>query len=226
MKPLSAVWMRRAWVMLGSALITSATLPAQAATDLSLARSPLELRQSVEPNLMILADDSGSMGWSLMTSQTEGTYYHYYSSGGDTYYRRYVYAVENGGYSASVVPPEHYSSFSGQGFWRATNSDYNKVYYDPSIRYRPWAGVDEDGQAYTNASLTSARLDPFEADAGTYNLTTRHNTYFYYRGSWQYVTNYYAPFYYTWIDTNGDGVMDDMDTYFSCPLLGPGRETP
>lgn len=29
-----------------------------------------------------------------------------------------------------------------------------------------------------------------------------------------------------WIDTNGDGLMDDMDTYFSCPLLGPGRETP
>ncbi|OUS14066.1 hypothetical protein A9Q89_00935 [Gammaproteobacteria bacterium 53_120_T64] len=26
-----------------------------------------------------------------------------------------------------------------------------------------------------------------------------------------------------WIDTNNDDVMDDMDTYFSCPLLGPGR---
>lgn len=29
-----------------------------------------------------------------------------------------------------------------------------------------------------------------------------------------------------WMDTNGDGEMDDMDTYFSCPLLGPGRDTP
>ncbi len=29
-----------------------------------------------------------------------------------------------------------------------------------------------------------------------------------------------------WIDTNGDGEMDDMDTYFSCPLLGPGRSEP
>lgn len=27
-----------------------------------------------------------------------------------------------------------------------------------------------------------------------------------------------------WIDTNNDDIMDDMDTYFSCPLLGPGRE--
>ena len=26
-----------------------------------------------------------------------------------------------------------------------------------------------------------------------------------------------------WVDTNLDGEMDAGDTYFSCPLLGPGR---
>ena len=29
-----------------------------------------------------------------------------------------------------------------------------------------------------------------------------------------------------WIDLNEDGVMDDGDKYFLCPLLGPGRLTP
>lgn len=29
-----------------------------------------------------------------------------------------------------------------------------------------------------------------------------------------------------WVDTNSDGIMDDMDVYFSCPLLGPGRPNP
>jgi hypothetical protein len=29
-----------------------------------------------------------------------------------------------------------------------------------------------------------------------------------------------------WIDTNGNNVMDPTDTYFHCPLLGPGRTTP
>lgn len=29
-----------------------------------------------------------------------------------------------------------------------------------------------------------------------------------------------------WLDLNGDGEMDDGDAYFSCPLLGPGRENP
>jgi hypothetical protein len=29
-----------------------------------------------------------------------------------------------------------------------------------------------------------------------------------------------------WIDLNANGEMDEDDKYFSCPLLGPGRETP
>lgn len=29
-----------------------------------------------------------------------------------------------------------------------------------------------------------------------------------------------------WVDTNMDGEMDAGDTYFSCPLLGPGRTEP
>ncbi len=29
-----------------------------------------------------------------------------------------------------------------------------------------------------------------------------------------------------WVDVNGDDVMDVGDHYFSCPLLGPGREMP
>ncbi len=29
-----------------------------------------------------------------------------------------------------------------------------------------------------------------------------------------------------WMDVNGNGEMDDTDHYFSCPLLGPGRDAP
>ena len=28
-----------------------------------------------------------------------------------------------------------------------------------------------------------------------------------------------------WLDLNGDGVMNEGDKFFLCPLLGPGRET-
>jgi len=29
-----------------------------------------------------------------------------------------------------------------------------------------------------------------------------------------------------WVDENGNGEMDDADSYFLCPLLGPGRSNP
>jgi hypothetical protein len=29
-----------------------------------------------------------------------------------------------------------------------------------------------------------------------------------------------------WLDANGNGEMDAGDAFFSCPLLGPGRESP
>ena len=29
-----------------------------------------------------------------------------------------------------------------------------------------------------------------------------------------------------WEDLNGNGIQDEDDHYFLCPLLGPGRETP
>lgn len=29
-----------------------------------------------------------------------------------------------------------------------------------------------------------------------------------------------------WIDVNSDGMMDSGDVFFSCPLVGPGRDTP
>ena len=28
-----------------------------------------------------------------------------------------------------------------------------------------------------------------------------------------------------WLDKNGNSIMDEADEFFSCPLLGPGRET-
>lgn len=29
-----------------------------------------------------------------------------------------------------------------------------------------------------------------------------------------------------WVDANGNNIMDEADTFFLCPLLGPGRDSP
>jgi hypothetical protein len=54
---------------------------------------------------------------------------------------------------------------------------------------------------------------------GDFQLLTDHTTEFgpgdpgYLGGRW-------------WVDVNGNGIQDAGDTFFHCPLLGPGRTTP
>lgn len=68
---------------------------------------------------------------------------------------------------------------------------------------------------YYNTYVTASTL-PFE---GPFQKLTNHVTDYgpgdpgYLGGRW-------------WVDTNGNNVMDSTDTYFLCPLLGPGRTSP
>ncbi len=68
---------------------------------------------------------------------------------------------------------------------------------------------------YYNTYVTASSL-PFE---GPFQKLTNHATEFgpgqpgYLGGRW-------------WVDTNGNGIMDPTDTYFLCPLVGPGRTSP
>ena len=39
------------------------------------------------------------------------------------------------------------------GVWRARNHLFNRTYYNPEIRYEPWEGHDEDGNAFTGRGL-------------------------------------------------------------------------
>ncbi len=68
---------------------------------------------------------------------------------------------------------------------------------------------------YYNTYVTASSL-PFE---GPFQKLTNHTTEFgpgqpgYLGGRW-------------WVDTNNNGIMDPTDTYFLCPLVGPGRTSP
>ncbi len=58
------------------------------------------------------------------------------------------------------------------GYWRAANPDFNGLYYNPEVRYAPWAGSDSGGTAFGNATASAARLNAYDSSVGTYNLTT------------------------------------------------------
>ena len=59
------------------AAITTVTITNTAAAGpLNLSDNALEIVTNIEPNIMILNDDSGSMDWSVMTNEGQGGTFH------------------------------------------------------------------------------------------------------------------------------------------------------
>lgn len=148
-----------------------------------LSQTPLYLTTSVKPNIFFLVDDSGSMDWEVLRSS---------------------------GVSAISI----YDSFPNSGNIDITPTredrdeilescaGYNVLYYDPSKTYTPWDGVDDNGNAYVNQTITAARVDPYDADGLTKDLTADEGF-----GD--------PPGYMTWSD-DGDGVFEQGE----CPDPG------
>ena len=187
-------------------------MPAAHAAPGTLADAPLFLSTSVTPNVFIMADDSGSMDWDLMTPESDGVIYlngwvYYYAIPGPDNSFYYTVASEDYLYSQGVAAP-------ALGVWRARNSNYNGLYYNPEVTYTPWQGVDINGNAFANSDPAAARYNPYDPSIGTLNLTTTlsYNTDYPTLGSIT-VTNYYPARYYTWTDTNGNGVVDASDAH-------------
>ena len=183
--------------------ITAFSLPAAQAAPGTLASAPLYLGTAVEPNIMFLLDDSGSMDWEFMIQgAADGLFYI-----GSTDYEYILPGGTCGSSGCDIVPTVGQNA----GSWRARNSTYNGLYYNPAITYEPWDGVNASGAPlYTNASLTAARGNPNTATP-TLNLTANVTV-----GSGGGST-FYPAHYYTWSDTNataalsGNGIVDATD---------------
>ena len=111
------------------------------------------------------------------------------------------------------------------GVWRARYHGYNKMYYNPDINYLPWPGADSAGNTLPDAKATSSpipvtavRLNPYDASSATFNLAANMSNWISYSvpetdGSPADVTNsgIYPARYYTWTDSDSDGVVDAAD---------------
>lgn len=223
----------------------------------TLSNVPLYVGPNVEPNVVFLNDDSGSMEFSVMTpedsgymwlgpngSEEEYLYTHPVRDGSDWRGQSYSYTgsgtLSTLSGQARVLPPLQAMEYcfntlttQEQGAWRAWNHNYNKMYYNPDVTYKPWVGVNKNGAPYGNATPNAALVNPYDPDVGTENLTeNRAYTTRYPRSrssgksstacassnsDWNISTSgtYYAPFYpahyYTWTDSNSDGVVDPAE---------------
>ena len=116
----------------------------------TLADSPLFISSAVQPNVMFLLDDSGSMFWTDLLNA--GTY----DPGGAPYPTNDV-SADN--------PPGTGNDSTLRNTRRFLCRGFNVMAYDPTVFYTPWSGVDSAGNAYQDLTLTTARSNP-------YNTTT------------------------------------------------------
>ncbi|MDI3325243.1 PilC/PilY family type IV pilus protein [Pontibacterium granulatum] len=155
------------------ALPLALIVPATASAELS--QTPLYLTTSVKPNIFFLVDDSGSMDWEVLRSSGAEAIDDYAS-------------FPNSG-NVDITP-----TITDQDEILESCVGYNVLFYDPSKTYTPWDGVDENGNAYADQSITSALMDPYDANGYTTNLTVAD-------------VNGHLPGYMTWND-DGDGVFE------------------
>lgn len=199
-------------ILLTAGLLAAPPGTVQAAPG-TLAQTPLYVGPAVEPNIVFLADDSGSMEWTLMTPESNGIvslngYAYFYSmpAPGNNYFwvvASEEYAINNWG-----------EPWPALGVWRSRNFQYNKIYYNPNFTYTPWKGVNNAGVPYGNAIPAAALVDPYNPGAGSVNLTKAMSYGTDFPGhSFSTINNYYPARYYIWTDSNGDGVVDPGDAH-------------
>lgn len=127
----------------------------------NLAQVPLFLNASVDPNILFIIDDSGSMHFEVMPDEPSSVSYRYNA--------RYAYprtsGVYGGGDYDNYVPT--FTDNMYNSFYRSSVN--NKMYYNPAITYKPW--VKYDGSSYTKATSTAAWHNPENTGAGSRDLT-------------------------------------------------------
>lgn len=113
----------RAALAFAVALLTAG---AAAAAPLNLQKAPLFLNSSVDPNIAVTVDDSGSM--------------------------------------ASAFMPDSVDDGCGWRHPRYYASNWNRIYYNPAIKYTP--PLKPDGTPFPDATFTAAWRDGYEAQTG------------------------------------------------------------
>ena len=163
--------------------------PAAQATD--IAALPLKASVLAKPNVIFGLDDSGSMDSELMLGNNDGAFWWdynagsgwdsagktWFNSGGSagTQWRKMVYLFPNGTGTGNRVykddANDHFAIPPTKQFAFLRSPDYNPIYYNPDVTYKPWspAYVGSAVVNYGNASLTLAKSNPAYG-TGTFNV--------------------------------------------------------
>jgi type IV pilus assembly protein PilY1 len=136
-----------------ASLVFSLATTQSAFAQVNLSSVPLFLKESVDPNLMFVFDDSGSMGWEFMPDSVSGELTLFADTNGPIRWSGGRLRVGNFWYYSSRV---------------------NTVYYDPNTDYKPPFKPDGSGR-HPDSSFSSAWSNGF-AQTGSVDLGARYPT--------------------------------------------------
>ncbi|TNF91181.1 MAG: hypothetical protein EP300_01130, partial [Gammaproteobacteria bacterium] len=246
-------FIKRLAIVAGSAILSLSTFHSAYAKPGTLVNAPLFLATVVDPNVFFTLDDSGSMDWGPMVrngtagiSSTsglpiiEGDDRAYYAPTLSRLYTSRGYLPPSDVDPASLTYTGDWNSSSAADIaqslanliaewnraWVVRNHIGNRTYYNPSVTYNPWPGLEADGTPmYEDANPKAALRHPDQPGGESVDLTAR---YTFTSNNWSdslngndviriTTTEYYIPVYYIWSDTNtdpllnGNGVIDQTD---------------
>lgn len=193
-------------------VIVAGTMWCSHAAGNEIADVPLFLTQSVEPNILFIIDDSGSMHLEIGSLIDEGNLSNQDSE------RRVFPRREGPGTDWRLHNATPTFNDNNRWNYRLRSAAHNPLFYDPSIEYRPW--VDSTGNERAQADPTSAPIDPERPNDHVRNLTERLWEYTNWHGDSQNVlqeTRAYWPI--TYFNYLG-GDIDDRDNYQRIEIRG------
>ena len=197
--------MKIALNLIVSVLAVSGLLASASTSATNVAELPLKASVLAKPNVIVGLDDSGSMDSEVMLGNNDGAFWWDYSaaSGWDTsgvtwfngpgtastQWRKMVYLFPNGTGTGEriyadatndhfAIPPTAQMAF-------LRSPDYNPLYFNPTVTYKPWAPGYVSGATvnYANATTTAAKSSPV-VGTSTFDLsltraasTTANNTF-------------------------------------------------
>lgn len=154
--------------------------PASAKT-VNLASVPLFVTAGVDPNIVFVLDDSGSMRWGFMPDELVSNY----ASG------RYVGDCDD----VAVYGNNTFCVQNADSRSYLASSKLNHVYFDPAKTYDPPPKA--SGGKFPNAPFTGAPLNGYDSASATVDLSSGYRALmddYYYYGYFPYRRNYYTGY--------------------------------
>lgn len=174
------------------------------AASFDISSVPLYLGGTIEPNILFILDDSGSMQFEAIPESLTWT--------------NYLFPPVSNMYGGSIYDNRiiQFSDTSARNV-QVRSSHNNKIFYNPNVTYLPW--VNQDNVAWANINPVDAPFNPQNYSRGKWNLTTEKsfNRWRNDSGTNDTTRTYWPITFYVY---KGSGAVDNYRNYVKYQIRG------